>query len=308
MPIDNKPNNNEANPNGNGPDPGNPNPTNQQEQSESANQDSSDWKRWIPNWNTLVPFEKWQVVLASIGAVLAFGGLLILSGQNEILLRQSEIMERQNDLISGELAAIQEQTRAMQDQLTAFERSMAQTDALIEQGGIEARATTDAADAAVESNRITRDAFRADQRAWVGQSGAIRPSQSDLEKGGGNFIFGVGLANSGRTPALELHSSTTSRFRRAGIEPDFTFSDASANSIESSGALFPGGGSNAIALPVSMSLPVIESIKKGELVFYVYGNVRYKDVFGRPHTTTWCIFLRPDLNRMGICNRYNSAD
>jgi|SRR5271165_1786633 len=50
-------------------------------------------------------------------------------------------------------------------------------------------------------------------------------------------------------------------------------------------------------------------IKSKELIFYVYGELRYEDVSSRPHTTEFCIYISdPDTKEIGVCRGFNELD
>ena len=52
----------------------------------------------------------------------------------------------------------------------------------------------------------------------------------------------------------------------------------------------------------------IALLTKGETIYYIYGKIDYTDVFGRPHTTKFCSYVRQDLQSLVMCPTYNDAD
>jgi hypothetical protein len=58
--------------------------------------------------------------------------------------------------------------------------------------------------------------------------------------------------------------------------------------------------------PKPLTQPMIDALKTTARL-YVFGEVVYRDVFRRTHTTTWCQYVNDDLT-MRWCDTYNYAD
>ena len=59
----------------------------------------------------------------------------------------------------------------------------------------------------------------------------------------------------------------------------------------------------------------IDDIKSGREVLYIWGTVKYEDVFKRSHYTKFCFLGKPMVNpdgkfelRFTVCNKHNDND
>jgi hypothetical protein len=82
------------------------------------------------------------------------------------------------------------------------------------------------------------------------------------------------------------------------------------STIPSRTTLFPN---TDFFVNVSTSRKLTEDELKGinddrTMVVYVFGEVRYKDIFGKPHTTKFCSYYEPLANMFASCHQYNFAN
>ena len=60
--------------------------------------------------------------------------------------------------------------------------------------------------------------------------------------------------------------------------------------------------------PFPMSEGEIAAIKDGRKLMYMLGEIRYKDIFDKPHYTHFCGLYLPKANLMQSCKEYNEAN
>ncbi len=52
----------------------------------------------------------------------------------------------------------------------------------------------------------------------------------------------------------------------------------------------------------------ITKLSNGESTMYVFGEITYKDVFDKFHSTRFCMFVFRDLKTLNSCDKYNEAN
>jgi hypothetical protein len=160
------------------------------------------------------------------------------------------------------------------------------------------------------------DAARTEQRAWVGIEDVKVTETSE----GSPIGVTVWVRNTGKTPALNLKNVTI--IGRAYppdelSDTDFRLVDDGVDFARMPGTLMPGA---PVSVPVHTVYPMtaqrLDDIKSGREVLYVWGTIRYEDVFKRTHSTKFCVFAVPnvDLGKQGFTlnfwywKRHNDAD
>jgi hypothetical protein len=151
-----------------------------------------------------------------------------------------------------------------------------------------------------------RDAFRDDQRAWVGPISITAP---EVKAGSPIPTIGIVIKNSGKTPALRFASNITMRVFRKNepFRPIFT-SPTGPPSID---VVQPNMGMllNTGAAKTPLTDTDITAFHNREFFIYFFGKLTYVDAFKRIHHTTFCVFYDPvTLKEMQSCNAYNTAD
>lgn len=146
---------------------------------------------------------------------------------------------------------------------------------------------------------------RNDQRAWVGVARIDGPSNDALDLGATVYV-----GNFGKGPALMLEQRLNNRL--LPCEEPFTahYGDAKTSSV---GVLWPGTEHMGNFPSHTWKEEEIDAVKLHESVLYRYGEIRYKDVFDRPHKTTFCdrlIYRRsaPVGWAWQVNDSYNTAD
>ncbi len=152
------------------------------------------------------------------------------------------------------------------------------------------------------------EASRNDQRAWVG----IKSMDVTLLETDKPLKTEVKIINTGKTIALDLYypgAVQTSwvpldieKFERSKNMPP-------ATAPMRAGVLFQNIEVN---IPAETSVPLnsqqVEAIKARRLLVYLFGEIHYKDIFRRPHTTQYCGVYVPGTRRFEDCTQHTSVD
>jgi hypothetical protein len=168
-----------------------------------------------------------------------------------------------------------------------------------------------------KSLQETIDNFHTDQRAWLG---ICDFGVQQLEVGK-PFRMEIKFCNSGKTPALRVEERVG--FRTSTVPMDGPIeSEINELPFHPNNAVPPQGtyktvlGTNFqnVTMPAEdnsqLFIKSIPNILSGELLLYVYGDVRYRDAFGKTiHDTQFCLFLADrEKQQMGYCKTYNELD
>lgn len=149
--------------------------------------------------------------------------------------------------------------------------------------------------------------FQLEQRAWVGAVDLPRPK--DLAAGKKPSLEAI-VTNTGKTPALDVTDSISGHafLRGQAFVPIKT--QPTINSVLSVGVIQPGQQVSLWTSPTFQTLTKdkINGLRSEGTILYVYGEISYKDVFGKVHHTHFCGFLRPDLTGFNACQSYNDAN
>jgi hypothetical protein len=166
------------------------------------------------------------------------------------------------------------------------------------------------------------NASRTDQRAWLGME-----KIDVLFVVGQPLEFEASVRNSGKTPAVNVISTSVAEFIARNQEPHFSSPPEIpvGHGIEMPGHVFGVGfriftvnpglptildeGRHAVVL----TQPLRASIIDGTSRLSLHGRIDYRDIFGRPHWTRWCAFLEVDDNVVGgaatpLCTNHNTTD
>jgi len=198
----------------------------------------------------------WAVVIAAIGAAFVLGQLQQMTWNNQILSSQSESAVASTIESERNTRA---QIRAMQDQVDAIQRQM-----------------------------------RIDERAWVGVKGT-KLSFEKAPTGAARLACWVEIVNTGKTFAIDttVVGTVDTRHKPADID-QFMHNPPSPTTTGSRTILMPGG-----VIILNLSSPTflypedVHAIEEGSAKFlYIFGSIKYLDVFGYKHTTHYCTFYK----------------
>jgi len=172
------------------------------------------------------------------------------------------------------------------------------------------QAATDAAKVAKDSITFAKETAHLDQRAWLTIRSATMKTPLAV---GQRPVIEVRVENTGRTPALNTESAgaiLSYESIRPGTLPsrDRPFVGEASRSI-----IGPGAGETSIfyATEPIRDEAQIQGIREEGWVIYVAGSVRYDDIFGNHHRTTFCYGLsgkEADHLRLSGCLEGNTAD
>lgn len=166
-----------------------------------------------------------------------------------------------------------------------------------------AKATLLIAENAKRSLNATQKALRLEQRAWVVTIGT---DFSDLKegskiKGTTNFI------NTGRTPAKYVNIISRLEFVVKGKKPNYTKKYHDTNAAQ---GILPPNSTYASNVYSSFILDntIVNFIRNGDVIVYMHGIVKYKDIFNVDHWGKYCSKLLPNEKGFAVCEENNEMD
>lgn len=153
--------------------------------------------------------------------------------------------------------------------------------------------------------------FHHEQRAWVGPTLVLPPEYKNQEgemvyvKEGESIKCGLVLKNTGKTPAKNVEYSIVVQSLKNKETPVIKESFGSKDI-----ALLQPEMTISISYPpiTGISKENIENIKSCIDKLYIYGIIRYEDVFKEKHWTKFCVYLSPDLSTFSSCETNNDID
>lgn len=169
-------------------------------------------------------------------------------------------------------------------------------------------ATRRSADAAVKSAKVANDQLlvaQSAERAWIGVGNSALP----VEWRDQNRIRVIlPIVNGGPTIAKSV-TLQARWFRREKSKP-FAAGYPASSEIQTVGLLLPGAKRD---LPIIMSADIqaMRRVQSGELIYYIFGRIRYVPVVeGSARQTTFCFQVYPDLTlgSEGACSDYNDGN
>jgi len=208
--------------------------------------------------------------------------------------QQWDVMSKTLFEIAKQTPEIQKQAKAAQDQL-----AQAKVDS--------AASTTSTAQQLIilQKQLIQQEkAMETDERAWVSIRGTALSEEPQADR---PVIIALGVFNSGRTPALDVHS-VMSAYSGSHQPPDVDWPKYLKGSPH--WVLWPQQDAHTIHTdPLSLANS-LGDYNAGINSVYIQVKITYKDVFGVEHWTTVCKLHhhgRP-LNEWDSCRSGNNAD
>ena len=236
---------------------------------------------------------KLLVIIGGFAAFATFLSVGLAYFQYRLAVQSSEEMDRQIEkFIVTTQQMVGEIQTANANQVTAMTDSTAQSKAAIES----------AYDIGAMQLEQQREAMRIERRAWIGVT-----EMQDLTISAGVPVgFRVIITNSGQTPGFITQSTVRARYQP--IEETFSAVYTGVN-FSSRSVVHPG---MRISTGAGEGRPVTETdvaaIRSEGGRFYIFGEIRYQDVFGVEHMTRYCQYVQPDLRTLSWCDSYNEAD
>ena len=192
--------------------------------------------------------------------------------------------------------------QAAKDQAGALKQQAKNSDRLALAAQLQAGASETMAKDATSSLQDSEKTFRDDQRAWVGV-GEVQVIE--LEEGK-PFRLDITVSNSGKTPALYVESGTGRRLSPTPLLEVPTPRDLGALQFQRAVAIPPQGKYVLHVSDPEKSPSPTEMLKSGAIHIYEYGKITYEDVYGRVHSTEFCVYLSDPVTRtMSFCKSYN---
>lgn len=106
----------------------------------------------------------------------------------------------------------------------------------------------------------------------------------------------IAFKNTGQTPALKLHVNVRIGTRNEPADQgSFALEFTAPQSVTSIGAGHASASSAVLPEPISLSS--VQNLSAGTEAIYLYGEIRYSDIFGDEHTTTFRL-----RNKSGVYN------
>jgi hypothetical protein len=149
---------------------------------------------------------------------------------------------------------------------------------------------------------------QSDQRAWIAIE-SMDITQLEAHK---PLTTEVRILNTGKTVALDLHYPGAVLASPVPLDID-TFEKSESMPHTSvpltAGGLFPNVGET---IPAATSAPLTseeaEAIKIGRMRVYDFGEISYKDIFHRAHTTQFCGVYVLATRKFEDCGQHHSVD
>lgn len=233
----------------------------------------------------------------------------------EAAQRQANAASQQVNAMQGQLGAVRDQANSMKAQTNTLDQSLAETRKSVNAAEKQANAsmsqakTSEAsAKAAERSADIAAQAFNIGERPYITLTQQVTLVDFAPDKTPHVDIL---IANSGRTPALNVHARSYGTFR-----PERRLGKVEyANTPTLSEVVI-----QAASAPYKQTIPmfndqatqpiintVIDAIKQKQLWFFVYGIVEYQDGVGRPHLLKFCNVYNPTKSEMEFCEEHNTS-
>ena len=152
------------------------------------------------------------------------------------------------------------------------------------------------------------EASHLDHRAWIGLANGFHGGI----KAGLKLECELRFVNTGRTPAINVSSKYYILYRPQNFDID-SFDKSKLLKIPgpspSQGTLSPGAIATVLANSgATLSEAEASQLISGTLAAYIFGYVRYKDVFGTSHETEYCYVVEPGTKNLQVYHQHNSMN
>jgi uncharacterized repeat protein (TIGR01451 family) len=237
-------------------------------------------------------FERLTIRVGLAAVFLSFITLVALAVQVFVMYKTDVSVAKQAKLMEGQLAEMQS--------------SSEQADRLIE-------ANQKLANATVQSARVSDDALKLGQRAWVSvQSVRLEPPTPTI---GQPLTIRVGIRNTGLTPAVRIVGTSVVDPVPEGAYPLFSHTKDRRVAVgmlaPQADHFFPMTVTTSISSgkPAPLTEPIFAYLVAGKARLYAHGRIDYADVFGDRHWITFCYRLTIPLNgNFELCAGHNETD
>ena len=166
--------------------------------------------------------------------------------------------------------------------------------------------------AAEQQSRQSLDATirnsHTDQRAWVGSG----DTTFTINESAPVVVHTLGR-NVGKSPAVDVSSEISWVVKPTKMGPlkreNIVYGQWTKKL--SNGTVFPGQNFGIDFIEreiIPNQSSIVNDLKNESSVFYIYGFIDYKDVFGVSHWTTFCYQTSREMKGVGTCAIYNDSD
>ncbi len=156
------------------------------------------------------------------------------------------------------------------------------------------------ADAAEQSAGASKLLSETGLRAWLFVGQMHYPQQTEKKF---PVLVSAEIKNAGNTPAKNVQMAATWNVFRSAPEALYPSGLPEENNC---GTIGPGA---LVQYPLDLSNAVVHEtqIRSGELQLYVYGVIKYNDVFGGQHKTEWCLWFE-NPGHFSFAPKFNESD
>jgi hypothetical protein len=157
----------------------------------------------------------------------------------------------------------------------------------------------------IESNRLTRESYKLDERAWV----AVTSVNGTGLEAGKKFTYSVHFVDTGKTPARNVVIHPGDELAPRGQTPNLSVEMGAVRL----GVLSPSSERTYDNGPIPPTRN-IQTMMKEDLdvlrtkTLYVHGKITYDDIFGCHHWIAYCAYLKDDWSGYAFCSEGNDTD
>jgi hypothetical protein len=154
---------------------------------------------------------------------------------------------------------------------------------------------------------FTRHTTQLSLRAYVGiDSIELQHSTEPITPPALADHVAIKFENTGGTPAFNLSVNATPYFSRTPLPQNFKYPET-PNDPRTSGPSSHGIIASRVPefFGLGLTPQILDSLKRGEALLFVYGHITYDDVFHVRHTTIYCAQLYAGEGTFGLCSNHS---
>lgn len=221
---------------------------------------------WVPTSQVCL------AIFTGVMVIVLFFHWVTFKEHTQILQSQLASFQDETKILQSQLVSFQEQNKILQSQLASFR----------------------------EQTKISQSQLINQTRAWITVKGV---SHQEI-KAGQKLISSIEFINSGNSPALNLTIHNNCAIRK--IPPPTPMELIPFKGEPSSAVLGPQIISQSIITgDILMTEELINGIETGDLHIYVWGIVKYDDIFGQHRQTGYCFKNKLGTTRFDACPENN---
>ncbi len=266
----------------------------------------------IPNTDERQQTRRHNQQLGALWAQVIVTFLAFLAAAIYAAIASGQLDQLQKSTIAAEQAARASQDSAIiaANTLKEVRAGKEDTDKLIKAATDQAKFTNTLGAQVKRSADTAQAAMFLDERAWMYlESLSIHTNSKKLEVGQPFYVKRV-IRNRGRTPAVNVETISETVIipvkKSIFSEPSFyTYPPKDTLPI---GVVASGDGRDAdLVVTNYLTQQVYDRIMDDGIQIFVYGKIRYCDIFGKRHWTTWCSHFVSG-GQWAICKAGNDID